>query len=85
MCIRDSTERNADGAEERGWKKKAGGTKVKLFRHSKENKTVRVQRENAVLEWGLKGAAKAVSYTHLDVYKRQILTRRRRQKKQLKG
>lgn len=54
------TEGNADGAEpeERGWKKKAGGTKVKLFRHSKENKTVRVQRENAVLEWGLKGAAK---------------------------
>ena len=54
------TEENADGAEpeERGWKKKAGGTKVKLFRHSKENKTVRVQRENAVLEWGLKGAAK---------------------------
>lgn len=45
-------------AEEGGWNKKAGGTKVKLFCHSKENKTIRMQRGNAILEWGLQGAAK---------------------------
>lgn len=44
--------------EEGGWKKKAGKIKVKLFHHAKENKTIRIQKENVVLEWGLKGAEK---------------------------
>ncbi|MCI7814168.1 MAG: DNRLRE domain-containing protein, partial [Robinsoniella sp.] len=47
-----------DVQREGGWKKKSGNVKVTLFHHAKENKTIRIQKENAMVEWGLKGASK---------------------------